>query len=91
MTAAPNTTKVPLSPLALIMITIAAATTASATIGFLVAGARYHAAPASQTTQEPGTRHRRLDNQFDDITAGFAELDRRELDGLEERLRDNDW
>lgn len=93
MTAARPTTKVPLSPLALIMFTLAVASTASVTFGFWFAGTQFR----SRTPQAAGQRGDnarkawpRRRNPFDDIDAGFAALDRRELDDLEQRLRDID-
>jgi hypothetical protein len=120
MTAAPpTTTKVPLSPLALILFTLAAAGTllaiphviiasmngwppqlmtlhAVATFGFWAAGFHYRAHPPGTTptnspTWGPGPHHRNRENEIDDLDAGFAALDQKEVDDLERRLRDNDW
>lgn len=96
MTAAPLATKVPLSPLALILFTLAVASTASVTFGFWFAGVQGRAR-TSQAAGQGGDitpaarpRRRRRVDPIDDITAGFAALDSRELDRLEQRLRDTE-
>jgi len=80
MTAATNT-KVPLSPLAIIMVTLAATSTLATTLGFWV-GYRTH--PPREAGHDNSTWE-------GDLAAGFAALDQKEVDDLERRLRESDW